>query len=173
MSAKRRERPVVIVNFAITADGKISTRNRTPSLFTSPRDKRNLLRIRAEADAILVGRATVASDTMTMGLPDARLRAQRLGRGQPAFPLRVIVTNSGRLSADLRVFHAKAGPLVIFTTAKMSRAAEQRCQALGARIIRHPRESVKLSRMLRELRRDYGVQSLVCEGGAALFRSLL
>ena len=72
----RRERPLVVANFAVTADGKISTRRRTPAQFSSPRDKRTLLEIRARADAILVGRATVSTDAMTMGLPSAKLRAQ-------------------------------------------------------------------------------------------------
>ena len=173
MKATRRSRPLVIANFAITADGKISTRNRTPSLFTSPRDKRNLLGIRAGVDAVLVGRGTVASDAMTMGLPDDSFRAQRIARGQAEFPLRVVVTNSGRLSSKLRLFQARAGPLVIFTADQMSRATESRLQALGAEIRRQRGRAVNLGKMLAELRADHAVKTVVCEGGAALMRSLL
>jgi riboflavin-specific deaminase-like protein len=170
---KRRDRPLVIVNFALTADGKISTRRRTPSLFSSPRDKRTLLAIRAGADAVLVGRATVSSDTMTVGLPDARLRAQRVARGQSAYPLRVIVTNSGRLNLRLRVFRTKAGIIHIFTSAQMSKSAERALIARGAIVHRHVGRTVQLPKLLKQLRRDYRVRALVCEGGATLFRSLL
>lgn len=173
MMSTRRQRPVVIANFAITADGKISTRRRTPSLFTSPRDKQKLLEIRAGADAILVGRATVASDAMTMGLPVAALRAQRVARGQEKYPLRVVVTNSGRLNPKLRLFHAKGGPIVVFTSGQMSRLSELRLTALGARICRHRGRAVNLPAMLTELRSQHGVKSVVCEGGAGLMRSLL
>src|SRR5450432_3820723 len=173
MNANRRSRPLVIANFAITADGKISTRNRTPTLFTSPRDKRKLLEIRAGADAILVGRATVASDAMTMGLPDKTLRAQRLERRQTEYPIRVVVTNAGRLSPTLRLFQAKAGPIVIYTTGLMSHATELRLRALGVEIRRQRGRVVNLGRMLAELRADHAVKTLICEGGAALMRSLL
>jgi riboflavin-specific deaminase-like protein len=170
---KRRDRPLVIVNFALTADGKISTRRRTPSLFSSSRDKRTLLAIRAGAGAVLVGRMTVLSDAMTMGLPDAILRAQRVARGQSAYPLRVIVSNSGRLNLRLRVFRTKAGTIHIFTSTQMSKSAERALIARGAIVHRHVGRAVQLPRMLRQLRRDHRVRALVCEGGAALFRSLL
>lgn len=173
MKATRKRRPLVRANFAITADGKISTRNRTPSLFTSPRDKRKLLEIRAGVDAILVGRATVASDAMTMGLPDKSLRAQRVERGQAEYPLRVVVTNTGRLSPKLRLFSVKAGPIVIFTTGQMSCATASRLQALGAEIRRQRGRVVNLGKMLSDLREELHVKTLVCEGGAALLRSLL
>jgi riboflavin-specific deaminase-like protein len=170
---KRRDRPLVLANFAVTADGKISTRRRTPSLFSSPRDKQTLLAIRAGVDAVLLGRTTVSSDAMTMGLPDARMRAQRVARGQPDYPLRVIVTNSGRLDSRLRVFRAKAGPIVIFTASRMPKRTEAALRARGATIHRHAGRAVRLAAMLKLLRTDYGVRRLVCEGGATLFRSLL
>ena len=69
-------RPFVTANFAITADGRISTRNLTPATFSSPRDKRRLLEIRAACDAILVGARTLSADSMTLGIP-ADLRAAR------------------------------------------------------------------------------------------------
>ncbi len=173
MSASRRERPLVVVNFALTADGKISTRRRTPSQFSSPRDKETLLRIRAGADAVLVGRATVASDAMTMGLPDAKLRAQRKRRGQAEYPLRVVVTNKGRLDAGLRLFQVKAGPIVIFTSRLMSRRNEAALCARGAIVRRHEGYAVDLAEMMRQLRAEFGVRVVACEGGPALFRSLL
>ncbi len=82
-------------------------------MFSSPRDKQTLLAIRAGADAIVVGRATVSSDTMTMGLPDRKLRARRLASGKAEFPLRVIVTNLyGRLDteAQIDISGEKPGP---------------------------------------------------------------
>ncbi len=173
MRMTRRARPLVMANFAITADGKVSTRRRTPSLFSSPRDKQTLLAIRAGADAILVGSGTVSSDTMTMGLPNAALRAQRVKRGQPEFPLRVVVTNSGRLNAGLKLFQAKAGPIVVFTTSRMSGRNEAALRARNVTIRRHAGNAVRLPTMLKQLRADYGVRVLICEGGPTLFRSLL
>ena len=70
-------RPRVILNFAATTDGKVSTAQQTPSGFTSAFDKHRLLEIRALGDALMVGRNTLQIDRMSMGLPDE-------GSGAPA-----------------------------------------------------------------------------------------
>lgn len=74
---KTPPRPFVTANFAVTADGRISTRNFTPSDFSSKRDKRRLVKIRAACDAVLVGARTLAADTMTLGIPGVRGKIRR------------------------------------------------------------------------------------------------
>src|SRR5215469_16462250 len=75
-------RPEVVVHFAITTDGKVSTVRLTPSRFTSSADRHRLLEVRARADAIMAGRGTAERDQMTMGLPDKALRKARIARSQ-------------------------------------------------------------------------------------------
>lgn len=164
-------RPWIAANFAMTVDGKISTRAYTPSLFTSPADKARLQDIRATADAILAGRGTVAADTMSMGLSRPDLRAAREKAGKPPAPLRVIVSNSGRLEPEWKVFRSGGAPLVVFSTAAMPLRYRA---ALAPLCELHLFESrvVPLPAALRILREDYGVRRIVCEGGGRLFRSL-
>ena len=119
MASAKLVRPFVTANFALTWDARISTRHGTPSDFSSPRDKRRLVEIRADCDAILASVKTVASDNMTMGLPDAALRNARVGRGEGAHPLRVLLTNSGRIDPGLRIFEKDFSPIVIFSTTRM------------------------------------------------------
>ncbi len=160
-SRKKLPRPFVTANFALTADGRITTRNRTPSDFSSKRDKRRLVQIRATCDAVLVGARTLASDTMTLGIPGIRV-------AKP--PVRVIVSNSGRIAPDLRVFQTPGAPIVIFTTAKMP-AKTRDALSQVADIFIHPVPTVDLALVLAILRADYGVKRLVCEGGGTLLRS--
>ena len=54
-----------------------------------------------------------------MGLPSEALRAARVARGQSPYPLRVILTNSGRLDINLKVFQKSFSPIVIFSTKRM------------------------------------------------------
>lgn len=166
------DRPFISVNFAITWDGRISTRNHTPSDFSSKRDKHRLLEIRSTGDAVLVSVATVAADRMTMGMPDAALRAERLARGQSEYPLRVLLTNSGRIDPTLPVFEKTFSPIVIFSTTRMPPSVRE---ALAGKAHLHLAESatVDLPEMMRTLRQQYSVQKLVCEGGGQVFRSLL
>lgn len=168
----RRERPKVIANFAMTVDGKISTRNRTPSTFTSPADKRRLLEIRSLGDAIIVGRSTVATDTMSMTLRDPDLQAERIARGQATEPLRVIVSGSGKFDSKWRVFEADGAKRILLTTAGGAARVPDDVRAL-ADVVECGENEVDLAQGLGILRRTYGVKTLACEGGPTLFRGLL
>jgi riboflavin-specific deaminase-like protein len=172
MPVKALPRPFVTANFALTWDARISTRRGTPADFSSPRDKRRLVEIRARCDAVLVSAKTVAADNMTMGLPDPKLRAARARRGQRPYPLRVLLTNSGRIHPGLRIFETDFSPIVLFSTTRMP-AATRNALAPKADIWLDETPAVNLAGMLATLRTDYGVKRLVCEGGAQVFRSLL
>jgi riboflavin-specific deaminase-like protein len=165
-------RPFVTANFALTWDARISTRRGTPSDFSSPGDKRRLVEIRSACDAVLASAKTIAADRMTMGLPDPELRAARLKRGQPAYPLRVMLTNSGRIDPALRIFEKDFSTIVIFSTTRMPARTQSTLAPKADRWL-HAAPTVHLPAMMATLRRDYGVKRLVCEGGAQVFRSLL
>lgn len=165
--------PRVAANFALSLDGKIAARAKGPTSFTSAADRRRMLELRAGADAILVGRGTLEADDIPMRLPSARLRAKRIRAGKTAEPLRVIFSNSGRLRKNLRVFRDGGPPVVVFTTQSMPAStkrwlddvADVRIEPRGNRV--DPRYA------LEALARDYGVRSVLCEGGAELFRALV
>src|SRR5450432_3505501 len=154
-------RPFLAATFAMTVDGKITTRNFTPVDFTSREDKRHLLRERAATDAVLIGRSTLTRDNVRLGLPDPAMRAEREARGQSAYPLRVIVSNEGRIDPALNIFQNDFSRIVIFSTTRMPRKYQS---ALRAKATLHLSETrtVDLARMLQELRSDYGVRRVAC-----------
>lgn len=156
----------------MTADGKITTRNYSPVDFTSREDKLHLLRQRALADAVLVGHSTLRHDNVRLGLPKGELRESRIARGQTPSPLRVIVSNEGRIDVSLKIFQSEIAPIVIFSTTRMSAEFQK---ALREKATLHLSETpaVDLRAMLEVLRQTYGVRTVACEGGAALFRSML
>ena len=165
--------PAVAANFALSLDGKIATRAKGPTSFTSAADRRRMLVLRAAADAILLGRGTLEADDIPMRLPSARLRARRTRAGKAAEPLRVIFTNSGRIRKNLRVFRKGGAPVVVFTTKSVPASTKSWLQKV-ARVHIEPRaKTVNLCKALRILALDYGVRSALCEGGAELFRSLV
>ena len=164
--------PEVSANFALSLDGKIAARTKGATRFTSDLDRRHMLGLRAQADAILVGRGTLEADDMPLRLPSRRLRAARLREGKSAEPLRVIFSNSGRLRKNLRLFRGGA-PIVVFTTRSIPDSVRRWLDdAADVRI--EPRANrVDPRRALVVLARDYGVRSVLCEGGGELFRSLV
>jgi len=155
----------------MTLDGKITTRNLTPVDFTSREDKQHLFRQRALADAVLLGHTTLERDNVRLGVSED-LRQQRIKRGQTPAPLRVIVSNEGRINADLKIFQWTLSPVVIFSTKRMP--GEVRRALTGkATLHLNAKRDVDLPEMLRVLRRDYKVRRVACEGGPTLFRSML
>ena len=155
----------------MTLDGKITTRTFTPVDFTSREDKQHLFRQRALADAVLLGHTTLERDNVRLGVSED-LRQQRIKRGQTAAPLRVIVSNEGRISTELKIFKWELSPILIFATKRMPREVRR---ALAGKATLHltNQRDVDLAEMLRTLRRDYKVRRVACEGGPTLFRSML
>ena len=165
-------RPFVAVTFAMTVDGKITTRAFSPVDFTSREDKRHLLRQRSLGDAVLIGRNTLTRDNVRLGLPDPAMRAERETRGQAAYPLRVIVSNAGRIDPTLNIFQNDFSRIVIYSTTRMPRKYQLALREKATLRLSETR-TVDLPRMLQQLRSEYGVRRVACEGGAELFRALL
>jgi len=171
-SRSRPKRPFVAVTFAMTVDGKITTKNFSPVDFTSREDKTHLFRQRALGDAVLIGHSTLKQDNVRLGLPDPKMREERVARGQAPYPLRVIVSNEGRIDVSLKLFQTDISPIVIFSTTRMP-ARYQKALRAKATLHLSAARSVDLAWMLQQLRRDYDVRKVACEGGATLFRALL
>src|SRR2546423_8270196 len=160
--AAKRRRPFVFATFAVTVDGKITTRTFSPVDFTSREDKLHLLRQRSLGDAVLIGRHTLEYDNVRLGLPDPKMRAERERRGQLPYPLRVIVSNKGRIDPGLKIFQTDISPIVIFSTTRMPRKFQI---ALRAKATVHLNEArcVDLGWMLRQLRAEYHIRTVACE----------
>jgi riboflavin-specific deaminase-like protein len=171
MIKRKRQRPVVVATFAMTVDGKVTTKNLSPVDFTSREDKLHLFRQRALADAVLIGHTSLKRDNVRLGLP-VEMQETRVKRGQSRCPLRVIVSNEGRIDHRLKIFQSNVSPIIIFSTKRMPRKYER---ALEKKATLHLSNSkhVDLAGMLETLRKKYGVRTVACEGGPTLFRSLL
>ncbi|MBN2505636.1 MAG: dihydrofolate reductase family protein, partial [Verrucomicrobia bacterium] len=123
---RARRRPWVVVNMAITADGKIATANRAVTRFTGARDQRHLLELRAGADAVMCGARTVEEGAVDMGPGGLRYRRLRLRRGLSEFNLRVIVSGAGTVDPRARVFRRRCSPVIVLTTRRASPARRRR-----------------------------------------------
>lgn len=168
---RNQPRPFVFATFAMTVDGKVTTKNLSPVDFTSREDKLHLFRQRASADAVLIGHTSLKRDNVRLGLP-AEMQEIRAKRGQSRCPLRVIVSNEGRIDHRLNIFQSNVSPVIIFSTKRMPQTFQQ---ALASRATLHLSTSkhVDLAGMLGTLRKEYKVRRVACEGGPTLFRSLL
>jgi len=168
---RKRRRPVVVATFAMTVDGKVTTKNLSPVDFTSREDKLHLFRQRALADAVLIGHTSLERDNVRLGLP-VDMQETRVKRGQTRCPLRVIVSNEGRIDHRLKIFQSGVSPIIIFST-KWMLQKYQRALEKKATLHLSNSKDVDLAGMLETLRKKYRVRTVACEGGPTLFRSLL
>jgi len=166
--------PFVLVNMAMTADGKIATANRRLSSFGSRRDQEHLLQLRATADAVMAGARTADSNPVNLGPGPAKYRRLRLRRGLAEFNLRVIVSGSGTVNPKAEVFRRRFSPIIILTTRRAGPQRLRTLRALAAEVKVCGTRQVNFRLALRWLRRKWGVERLLCEGGGelngALFR---
>jgi riboflavin-specific deaminase-like protein len=167
--------PFMLVNMAMTADGKIATANRAVTSFGSARDHEHLLELRATADAVLAGARTVDSEKVNLGPGAAKFRRRRLRRGLAEYNLRVVASGGGSLDPRAEIFRHRFSPVIVLAT---QQAAKKNLAALrtvaddlkicGAR-------AIDFTAALRWLRAKWNVKRLVVEGGgelnAALFRA--
>lgn len=166
-----RQRPFVIATFAMTADGKVTTKNFGPVDFTSREDKLHLFRQRALADAVLLGHTSLERDNVRLGVP-AELQELRIKRGQSSSPLRVIVSNRGKIDDRLKIFQSDVSPIIIFSTKRMPRKNQEALRKKATLHLTNASE-VNLAEILKTLRDQYKVRTVACEGGPTLFRSFL
>lgn len=170
--AEHQALPEVAVNFALTWDGRVTTRKHTRADFSSPRDKHRLLEIRASGDAVMAGRGTIAAEQMRMRIPDEALRAARVERGLAPEPLRIVISGSGQLDPRWPIFAQSEGaPVIIFSTLRMPNEVKEALK--GCATLHLAPGKINFREVLQTLRSQYNVRRVVCEGGPTLLKSLL
>jgi 2,5-diamino-6-(ribosylamino)-4(3H)-pyrimidinone 5'-phosphate reductase len=163
MPDSRNSRPYVILNAAMSLDGKIATFT-GDSRMSSPADMKRVHRLRASVDAIMVGLRTLLRDDPKLALK--LVKAHK--------PYRIIV-DSNALSppSSYVVRTAREIPTIIAVT---SRASKRRIEALKKKgvsvVVCGSGPLVSLILLLNRLRR-LGIRRILLEGGGTLNWSML
>jgi riboflavin biosynthesis pyrimidine reductase len=183
-------RPFVIANFVSTLDGVVSYEIEGKSggstiSGSDPSDRFIMGLLRASADAVMVGAGTLR-DVSVKSLwtpeyvyPDAKhLYAEyRAALGKPEYPLLVIVSGSGQLELERAIFRTPAMRTVVITTAAGKDELTRRGAATLSSVEVHTLDpgdgGIAPDAMLQLLQSQYGVKTLLHEGGPTLFGQFL
>lgn len=167
--------PFILVNMAMTADGKIATANREVASFGSEHDHEHLLELRASADAVMSGARTVDSMKINLGPGGAKFRRRRLQHGLAEYNVRVLVSGNGSINPEAEVFKHRFSPIIILTTQQAAAAKLPQLRALADEVRICGKNKINFRSALRWLHAQWGVDRLLCEGGgelnAALFQA--
>jgi 2,5-diamino-6-(ribosylamino)-4(3H)-pyrimidinone 5'-phosphate reductase len=161
------DRPFVSINMAMTADGKITSARREEPAFSSKLDKKTMDRLRAEADAILVGAGTLRADDPQLHVRDPEMQAHRKALGKPEGLVNVLVTASAEVDPGSRFFRGNGAAAPIVATVGDAPADRLARLAEVAEVWTVGRGRVSLPELLKRLS-DRGIERLLVEGGGEL-----
>lgn len=160
-------RPFVFINVATTADGKIDTIARKGATISSQHDKDRVDKLRAEADAVMVGGRTLLDEDPKLTVKSNLLRAERVARGHTPNPIKVGVVSEAKLDVHSKFLHEGDAQVVIFTTQRTSKEELASLRSQNVEVFVHDGERVDLSEMMQALH-GMGIERLMVEGGGTL-----
>src|SRR3954452_1737465 len=141
----------LVLNMVMSVDGRTAIDGRVGAL-TGPVDQGILRRLRASADAVLVGASTIRAEGYGALVRDGDQ------------PLLAVVTRSLAFAPDAPFLSDTASPLVFVTTGEHELPEAEREV--------HAVVEPDLAAALQTLRAEHDVRTIVCEGGASLASSL-
>jgi diaminohydroxyphosphoribosylaminopyrimidine deaminase/5-amino-6-(5-phosphoribosylamino)uracil reductase len=159
LSAVREHRPHVTLKAAATLDGKLADIHGGSTWITGEPARLHAHRLRAEADAVVVGVTTALRD-------DPQLTV-RLPEPWPREPYRVVLDTHARLPAQARVIQAGTPARALVAVGAEAPAARVAAlRAAGATVLRLPTREGRVdpSALLRRLF-ELEVRAVLVEGG--------
>ncbi|WP_326648546.1 bifunctional diaminohydroxyphosphoribosylaminopyrimidine deaminase/5-amino-6-(5-phosphoribosylamino)uracil reductase RibD [Streptomyces sp. NBC_01750] len=152
LTSVRLGRPYVLWKYAATLDGRIAAQDGTSRWITSPESRADVHRLRAEADAVIVGSGTARADDPHLAIRGIEGAVQ---------PLRVVVDTEGTA--------VKPGARVLDDAAPTLIAVAEDAETGLRDVVRLPRAANGLSvPALLEALHQRGVRSVLLEGGPTL-----
>ena len=160
----------VVVNAAMSADGKLSSRRREQIEISGPTDFDRVDQLRADSDAVMVGVGTVLADDPSLTIDDPDRRTARAERGDPENPARVVADSQVRTPTDAQVLDEAATTYLLTSEAAPPDFVTE-IEETGATVVTAGDQRVDLAAALSELEAD-GIERLMVEGGGELIFSL-
>jgi riboflavin biosynthesis pyrimidine reductase len=166
-------RPWVLANMIASADGSATDAGGRSGGLGGPADKAVFGAVRAVADVVVAGAATVITEDYGPSRPPARVRDQRVARGQAPAP-RIAVTSASLAIEPTRRLFAEASPDARPLVLTVAAADPARRRALEAVADVHVvgDEQVDWARAFALLHAEVGARVVLCEGGPSTIGQL-
>ena len=161
-------RPYVILNAAMTLDGKIATKTGSSNI-SGKKDLERVHELRKECDAIMVGIGTVLAD-------DPRLTVHKINASPEDNPIRIVVDSKCRTPIAARITNKDAKTIIVGANEyKYDFVVSDRYETFkkrGVKFFFSGDKQVDLKSLLNYLHEE-GVSKLMLEGGSTLNFSMI
>ncbi len=159
-------RPYTAIQMVMTIDGAITGPTDEYWPISLDADQRTFRRFRIHFDAVLHGARTLGM-RIDRYMWSEELQRERERRGLSEPPLFIVVSNSGQIDPNDRVFQRHSYPIApVLAVPEVAEVTNGLSEV--AEIVRVGAKSVDLNGLVRYLASERGVRRLVCEGGAIL-----
>ncbi len=152
------ERPRIIINAAMSVDGKIALVGGKRVKISDEEDFKRVHKLRNSVDAILVGINTILKDD-----PKLTVKEKYVKDGKN--PVRIVLDSNLRIPENARVLNNMAKTIIATTETSTNKH-------LNAEIIRCGKHRVDLKCLMKELW-NRGIKSVMVEGGGNVIFSFL
>ena len=160
-------RPHILVNVAMTADGKIDSVARKGTTISSITDKARVDRLRAEVDAIMVGGRTLIAEDPKLTVKSEPLRLMRKACKLDENPAKVGIVSVAELKLDGDFLTTGPARRLIYTTRRTSPEQVELLENTGAQVFVLNDGAIDLRQVMDSLH-EQGVRKLLIEGGGTL-----
>jgi len=159
---------------AMTADGKIADRLRSPARFSSSQDLAHLQKQVAKADGVLFGAGTLRAYGTTISVSNEELKQQRLALKKPVQPVQIVASASAKIDPQLRFFSQPVKRWLLTTSCGASVWQDTPLPYFDEIIIaeKDNKKNIDWEQALKLLP-EMGVNKLAILGGGTLAASLL
>jgi 2,5-diamino-6-(ribosylamino)-4(3H)-pyrimidinone 5'-phosphate reductase len=142
------DRPFVLVNVAMTADGKLDSYLRKGATISSGQDKTRVDQLRAKMDAILVGGKTLVQEDPKLTVRSSQSRMERVALGVDENPAKVGIVTIADIKHDGDFMSAGSARRLIYTTDCTTPEQASVLEAYGAKVFFLGTDSVDLPKVM-------------------------
>ena len=158
--------PYVLMNMAMSVDGKISTRRRESITLGTSHDRLLMDKLRAQVDAVIIGAGTLKADGFPLLVRDADIRRRRTNRGLHPHPVNVLLSRRLDIPARKKFFFHPESQRIIYTSRSAAQAQRKKFEK-KAEIVQVPARTSFLKYVLTDLA-GRGFNKVLVEGGGEL-----
>ena len=162
------DRPYTIVNFISSADGRAAFHGQSGPLGDDA-DREMFHGLREQVDGVIAGTGTLRAEHYGRLIRKPERRERRVQAGRTPEPLMCIITRSGAVPVEAPLFSEPEAKVVVFGPA----GTVVEGVAAQVQVVSLDPGEMTLTTAIRRLRADFGIRSLLCEGGPTLFGALL
>ena len=157
------ERPFVLINMAMSADGKIASTDRQLISLGTKRDHDHLLKLRSTVDTVMCGSRTIESGNITMDAGGKKYEQKRISNGLDKQNLRVLISGSGSIKTTAKIFQNRNSPIIIFVSKQAPSKHLEKLKKVANEVIVFGNKTVSLGQSLKYLSQKWNSKRLLCE----------